>query len=270
MTDLLAAGIEATRELLPGYTLLRTVNQGSVFDVHEVWSEERHCRCAAKTVTPSRAHESRARKRLLREARLLSRLSHPHIVRAYEIHREPEPVLILEALPGMTLEYWLSETERLAVNDVVHLGEHLCSAVSYLHNNGVLHLDLKPGNLLCSGGLVRVIDLSLARAPGRGRRGAGTHIYLAPEQALGDELSEASDAWGIGVVLWEAAAGRPPFDRPEDDRDAYEQLRRRAEPVGHFADLPQPLARVVDGCLEPKPEDRPSVAEISSVIDRFL
>jgi serine/threonine protein kinase len=270
MSDLLAAELEAAPELLPGYTVLRTVNQGGVYDVHEVWSHERHCRCAAKAVTPARLHESRARRRLLREGRLLTRLSHPHIVRAYEVHREPQPVLVLEALPGMTLEYWLSEVEQLAVGDLVHLGEHLCSAITYLHNNGVLHLDLKPGNLLCSFGVVRVIDLSLARPPGKGTRGAGTHIYLAPEQALGEELSAASDAWGIGVVLWEAAAGRPPFERPEDDRDAYEQLRRRAEPVGRFADLPGPLARVIDRCLEPQPEDRPSVAEIWSVIDRFL
>jgi serine/threonine protein kinase len=254
----------AGEELAPGYVVLRTVSAGSLFDVHEVWSEERQCCCAAKVIRPDRVDEPKARSRLLREGELLTRLTHPHIVRAYELREDPEPLLVLEALPGMTLEYWLSEVERLDVADLAHLGDHLCSAVGYLHRCHVLHLDLKPGNLLCSYGVVRVIDLSLARRPGRGHRGAGTHVYLAPEQATGAGVSAATDSWGIGVVLWEAAAGRRAFERPADD--GYEQLRRRATPVAAERDLPAELADVIDRCLDPLPAGRPRVAEISAVV----
>ena len=270
MTDLALDRPVAGDELAPGYTILRTVNQGSLFDVHEVWSEERHTRCAAKVIRPDRVHEPKARRRLLGEAHLVMRLTHPHVVRAYELCREPQPTLILEALPGMTLEYWLSEVERLEQNDLVHLAEHLCSAVTYLHNCGVLHLDLKPGNLLCSYGVVRVIDLSLARPPGRGHRGAGTHVYLAPEQALGEIVGAWSDVWGIGAVLWQAATGRRPFERPSDDRNAYEQLRRRAEPVAAYRELPADLTAAIDGCLEQLPANRPTVGELSQVVERYL
>lgn len=258
-------------ELAPGYVVLRTVSAGSLFDVHEVWSEERHCCCAAKVIRPDRVGEAKARRRLIREGELLMRFTHPHIVRAYELREDPEPLLVLEALPGMTVEYLLSEVERLDVDDLAHLGEHLCSAITYLHKNQVLHLDLKPGNLLCSFGLIRVIDLSLARRPGRGHRGAGTHVYLAPEQATGDGVSAASDAWGIGVVLWEAAAGKRAFDRPADDPDDYEQLRRRAGPIrAEREDVPASLADVIDRCLDPDPAARPRIAEISSVVQGLL
>jgi len=253
-------------EVAPGYTVLRKVADSGTFVVYEVWSEERHCRCVAKVVAPERRHDGKTRRRLVAEGELLLRLAHPHIVRAYELHEEPETVLILEALPGMTLEYWLSELEQLELGDLVLLGEQVCSAIAYLHEHGVLHLDLKPGNLLCSYGVVRTIDLSLARPPGRGHRGAGTHVYLAPEQALGEMVTAATDAWGIGAVLWEAAAGRRPFERPEDP-SAYEQLQRRAEPVGWYREVPPDLEAVIDGCLEPLPAARPSIAEIWAVVD---
>jgi serine/threonine protein kinase len=256
-------------ELAPGYRILQTVSSSDTFVVHEVWSEERHCRCAAKVLAPQRLEHERTRARLLREGALLLGFAHPHLVRAYEVREEPQPLLILEALPGMTLEYWLSEAERLETGDLVHLAEHLCSAVSYLHHHELLHLDLKPGNLLCSYGVVRLIDLSLARPPGPGRRGAGTHVYLAPEQALGNGLSPATDVWGIGVVLWESAAGRRPFSRPADP-EAYEQLERRADPVGSFVNLPRELESLIDACLEPAPGDRPSITDIWAVIEPML
>lgn len=263
--DVLASG----GELAPGYTVLRLVNRGRVFDVYEVWSIERHCRCAAKVLRPDTLHETKRRRRLLEEGRLLLGLSHPHIVRGYELRERPQPVLITEALPGKTVSRLLSEKGRLSAPDVARLGEHVCSAISYLHTRGILHLDLKPGNLLASYGIVRVIDLSLARRPGRGHRGAGTHAYLAPEQAVGRFVSAATDVWGIGTVLWEGAAGRPPFRRPQDP-DAYEQLERRAEPIGSMRRMPKALAAGIDACLDPEPRGRPTVRQLAELVDSFL
>jgi eukaryotic-like serine/threonine-protein kinase len=256
-------------ELVPGYTVLRLGSRGSLFDVYEVWSVTRHCRCAAKVLRPHRRAEPKGRRRLLREGRVLMGLSHPSIVRAYELRNRPEPVLIMEALPGMTVEYWLEQQGRLTTSNLVHLGDHLTSAVAYLHTQRILHLDLKPGNLVASGGIVRVIDFSLARAPGRGRAGMGTHIYLAPEQALGRMLGPAADVWGIGVVLWEAATGHPPFEYP-DDHEVYDQLLRRATSVRRSRRLPRGLADGIDACLEPEPAQRPTVRELAELFDSLL
>lgn len=261
--------IPAGSELAPGYTVLRLGSRGSLFDVYEVWSVERHCRCAAKVLRPHRRDEPKGRRRLFREGRLLLGLSHPNIVRAYELRDRPDPVLVMEALPGMTVQYWLEENGRLTTPNLLHLGEHLASAVTYLHRRRILHLDLKPGNLLVSGGLIRLIDFSLARAPGRGHPGLGTHIYLAPEQALGRMLGAPADVWGIGVVLWEAAAGLPPFEYP-DDSDAYEQLTRRATSIRRERRLPAALADGIDACLEPEPRQRPTVRELAELFDSLL
>jgi serine/threonine protein kinase len=220
-------------------------------------------------VRPDRLTEGKGQRRLLREGRLLLSLGHPNILRAYELFQRPQPVLVTEALPGMTIGYWIEEHGALKREDIVHVGIHVSSALSYLHGQGVLHLDLKPGNLLASYGIVRVIDFSLSRKPGRASRGAGTHIYLAPEQARGQSIGPATDVWGLGTVLWEAAAGRPPFSRPEDD-DAYEQLQRRAESIRKHRRLPADLAEAIDACLEPAPSERPSLRELAELFDSHL
>lgn len=256
-------------DLVPGHTVLQLAHRSRLFDVYEVWSVDRHCRCAAKVVRPDRLPERKGQRRLLREGRLLLSLSHPNILRAYELFQRPQPVLIAEALPGMTIGYWIDEHGPLKREDIVHLGIHVSSALSYLHGNGVLHLDLKPGNLLASYGIVRVIDFSLSRKPGRASRGAGTHIYLAPEQARGQAISAATDVWGLGTVLWEAAAGRPPFSRPEAD-DTYEQLERRADPIRKQRRLPADLAEAIDACLDPMPAERPSLRELAELFDSYL
>jgi serine/threonine protein kinase len=259
----------AESELAPGYTVLELAHRSRMFDVYEVWSAERHCRCAAKIVRPDRESEVKASRRLLREGRLLLELSHPNILRAYELLHRPRPVLVTEALPGMTIGYWVEENGPLPEGDLLHLATHIISALSYLHENDVLHLDVKPDNLLASYGIVRLIDFSLARSPGRGHRGAGTHAYLAPEQALGRRVTPAADVWGLGAVLWEAAAGRPAFDRPADD-DAYDQLERRADPVGTYRQLPPGIGEAIDACLDPDPALRPGLSELAGHFDPSL
>jgi serine/threonine protein kinase len=250
--------------------VLRHINRSRRYDVYEVWSVERRCRCAAKTVRPDRVHEEKGHRRLRQEGTLLLGLTHPNIVRAYELTAGPQPVLILEALPGMTLGCYIDDNGEMELSDVVHVGEHLCSAAAYLHHNGILHLDLKPGNLLCSFGILRAIDLSLAQAPGPVKRGIGTHKYLAPEQALGATVDERADVWGIGVVLWEVATGRSAFRRLGDDEERYDQLERRAESVRTHRELPRALADGIDSCLEPDPANRPSVRALAELIDQYI
>ena len=139
---------------------------------------------------------------------MLTRLSHPHLVRAYETFEQPQPVLILETLTGATLDYLIGEKGRLRLADIAILGSHLCSAMHYLHRQGWLHLDLKPTNIISACGLAKVIDLSLAHQPGRSRRVMGTRLYMAPEQVRRELLSEATDVWGIGGCCSRRRPGR--------------------------------------------------------------
>jgi serine/threonine protein kinase len=266
----------------PGYRTIELLRRGGDLDVYDVWSEERACRCVIKAVRPDRLRRDGAGSRLLDEGRLLCRLTHPHIVRAYEVAEEPFPMVVLETLAGETLGHMIDRGAALSVPELAQLGLHLCSAIRYLHGHGVLHLDLKPSNVIAECGRAKLIDLSVARPPGPAHAGIGTHYYLSPEQARGGELGPAADVWGIGVVLFEAATGEPAFDDPEADGEDsdydesvsesldegdYLQLAATAPRIDEVRPLPRELADLVAACLDPAPERRPSVDELMRALE---
>jgi eukaryotic-like serine/threonine-protein kinase len=257
----------------PGYETIELLRRGRDLDVYDAWSEERACRVVIKAVRPDRLGQEGPAERLLEEGRLLSRLTHPHIVRAYEVIDEPVPMVVMETLAGETLGHMIEvRGVELSAPELAQLGLHLASAVRYLHRHGVLHLDLKPSNVIAECGRAKLIDLSVARPPGQAHAGIGTHYYLSPEQARGGELGPAADVWGIGVVLFEAATGEPAFDDPEapDDESAgetldesdYPQLAAPARRVDELRPLPAALVELVAACLAPEPERRPTVDEL--------
>jgi eukaryotic-like serine/threonine-protein kinase len=196
-----------------GYELLELLSSGHAYDVYDAWSHERGCRVVIRV-----ARERRHRRALRREGRLLQRLTHPHIVRAYETRRD---MVVLETLSGATLSRLL-EDGPLERGDALEMGRQLCSAVRYLHRHGWLHLDVKPSNLIADGGRLKLIDLSIAQRPGRIDAGTGSDGYMAPEQEDGGVVGPATDVWGIGRVLQEAGVEVPclqpdPADRPSVD-----------------------------------------------------
>jgi eukaryotic-like serine/threonine-protein kinase len=257
------------------YELLDHIHRSRGFDVYDAWSGERHCRCVIKAPRPDRVDDQLLLRRLEREGRLLCGLTHPHILRGYEVLPAPAPAVVTETLRGETLSHMLAAPTRLSAAEAAVLGLQLCSAIAYLHEQGYLHLDLKPSNIVIDAGRAIVVDLSIAQSPGQGSPGLGTWCYLAPEQALGTRLGPAADVWGIGAVLFEALTGRGPFEGAEDEEetydtgeepDVYPQLTARAPLVGSVRGVAASLARVVDSCLEPDAPRRPSVAEVAAAL----
>ena len=247
------------------YEIVEHLSRSKTLDVYDVYSERRDCRCIAKALIPERAGDERARRRLYEEARLLLRLAHPHIVRAYELIECPEPVLILETLTGETLGHLIGRSpRRLPATELAFLGMHLCSALRYLHGEDVVHLDVKPSNVICDRGFAKLIDLSIARPPGVYKSGIGTRQYMAPEQVSGAEFTFATDAWGVGATLFHAATGAAPF--PDGD-----QLERRAEPVrARRPRLHAAVADAIDAALDPEPKARPSIGELADAFDEAV
>jgi eukaryotic-like serine/threonine-protein kinase len=271
--------------IAPGYTVVAHVRRGDDFDVYEAWSATRYSRCVVKTPRPDRTAEASVRRALVREGRLLRAACHPHLVRAYDLHapRGGRPALVLEALPGPSLKDVLEQHRRLPAPMLALLATHLCSAARYLHDRGHLHLDIKPSNVVISGGLARLIDLGLSRSPGPCRAGVGTARSMAPEQARGGHVSAATDVWGIGLVLYEAATGHRPFGDGDDDRTCtcgdpaciwreprFLQLERRAPRVRARRRLPLTAAATIDACLAPEPADRPSLEALDAALAGLL
>lgn len=259
------------------YTLVEHLSRGNVLDVYTAWSTERDCLCVAKMLRPDRCDERRNRESLIHEGRLLTALCHPHLVHGYEIIPEAvitadghtSPVVVMETLTGATLSH-LIETERptgMDTQDAALLGRQLSAALHYLHGQGLLHLDLKPSNIVCSAGKAILLDLSLAQSPGSCVAGAGTVEYMAPEQLMGDAVDAPTDVWGLGGVLYRALTGRRPFPRPNGPRLA-----------GCTADL-TPLDRagidprlrgLVTRCLAVTPSERPTLTDVRRTFDAIL
>ena len=223
------------------------------------------------------------RHHLAREARLLLSLSHPHLVRAYDYIVPTDgqpPLLVLENLTGATLSYLLDggreRPARLGAADLGHLGQHLCSALRYLHSRDHLHLDVKPSNIIASDGVARLIDLSLARRPGRYAAGIGTPGYMSPEQVCGGHLGPPADVWGIGLVLYQAATGFQPFDLPDSSTSAgsntctmarcHALLSRPAPKIRARRRLPTEVAEVIDACLRREPDQRPTLERLDAAL----
>lgn len=278
-----------------GYEVLGLLDRTGWLDVYDSWSEERACRCVIKVVRPDLHDDPDVAGRLLREGRWLRDFTHPHLARAYETFTEPEPLVVMETLTGETLDHLLGRLRRRpTATDVALLGVQLCSAVHYLHGRGLLHLDLKPSNVVVDRGHAKVLDLSTARPPGDAPSGVGTFGYLSPEQARGGVLTAAADVWGIGATLYEVAGGEGPFHRgekgertergeEEDEGDdargtygrttgdrRYPQLEAAAPPIASLRRLPRPLSAAIDGCLSPDPADRPTVAELAAALTALL
>jgi serine/threonine protein kinase len=265
------AAIRPGARLARGYEVIAHLRRGRDLDVYDVWSEERDCRCIAKVARPNRRRHQPTRRRLRSEGRLLLSLAHPHIVRAYELIERPDPVLILETIDGETVDHMVGRRrQRLPAVDIAYLGMHLCSAVQFLHRHRIIHMDLKPSNVISDMGQAKLLDLSIARPPQRVRPGIGTARYMAPEQAHGGEVGPHTDVWGIGAVLFEAAAGAPPFGQ-----EGVGSLNGSAESsvsqsVRRHRRLPPDLAQAIDGCLGMRPANRLGLKELSGRLDRFV
>ena len=258
-------------QLPAGYHFLEHLSRGNELDVWAAWSEERDCSCIVKMLRPDRASDHRSRDRLLWEGRLITELNHPHLVRGYELLETvgsmgtSGPMLVMETLTGATLSC-LIETEHpdgMDPGDVALLGLHLCAILHYLHGRGVLHLDLKPSNIVCEAGKAVLLDLSLAQPPGPCSAGMGTVEYMAPEQVTGGVVDQATDVWGLGGVLYRAMTGRRPFPstgrpRSPGDRIDLAPLRRTGKPPA--------LREMVIACFEERTEDRPDLTDIQAAL----
>jgi eukaryotic-like serine/threonine-protein kinase len=225
--------------------------------------------------------------RIKREAQLMGRLGdHPHIVSLYDIGEEHgQPYLVSQLMSGGDVEGLIENApeHRLPIPDSLKIVEQVCRALEYAHRHGVIHRDLKPGNVwLTSDGTAKLGDFGLAMALDRTRLSmagmiVGTVAYMPPEQALGRPSDSRSDLYSLGAMLYELVTGRPPF--LGDDPVAIISQHINTQPVAptwHTPELPRPLEQLILSLLAKAPDDRPESASevreqleaIRSVLDQ--
>jgi eukaryotic-like serine/threonine-protein kinase len=271
-------GFDGGAAIAPGRTVLRELGGGSRYEALLVWDERLFAIMVAKVLRPDQAADAHALRELRREAEALERLAHPVIVRGFDAVLDgPRPHLLIEHLEGPTLRRVIKKGGPLPLQQALPLALHVAAALHYMALEGMVHLDVKPDNIVM-GVPPRLIDLSIAcglERAARLRGPIGTDSYMAPEQCVRQgSMGSACDVFGLGATLFHALTGRKPFPRKPAARDSEDPFVRfpqlTEEPLPMPECVPARLARLVARMLDRDPASRPSPAEVASALEPLV
>lgn len=240
---------------LAHYEVLEVLGKGAFGTVLKAFDEKLERIVAIKVLAMEMASTSPARKRFLREARASAAIRHENVINIYAVEDQPLPFLVMEYIPGETLQQRLDNTGPFPAEEVLRLGRQLAEGLAAAHDQDLIHRDIKPANILLEGAAhdrVKITDFGLARAADDAsvtQSGliAGTPMYMAPEQALGQKLDQRADLFSLGSVFYQMVSGRPPFRAAS----TLAVLKRVTE------DTPRPITEII-------PETPPWLCDIIS------
>jgi TolB-like protein len=269
---------------LSHYHITAAIGAGGMGEVYRANDTKLGRDVALKVLSAQMAHDPNRLARFQREARSVAALNHPHIVTIFSVE-EAEGVhfLTMELVEGQSLER-LIPAGGLPVERIVEIASALADALTAAHEKGIVHRDLKPANvMLTDDGRVKVLDFGLAKDvradkssdvtqtfAGQTAMGVvmGTPTYMSPEQVAGRVLDHRTDIFSLGVILYEMASGRRPFEGASSAELASAILRDTPRPLSEFrADLPEELGMLIQRCLDKDPQDRfPSARDLRDAL----
>jgi WD40 repeat protein len=266
---------------LAHFDVMRVLGRGGMGVVLEAFDSKLQRHVALKVLDPDLAYDELSRQRFCREARSAASITHENVVAVYQVEKAAGdhnlPYLVMQLISGESLEQRLTREKKLPMREIVRIAMEASHGLVAAHAQGLIHRDIKPGNILLEGpeNRVKLTDFGLARVvddPRLTRTGfvTGTPLYMAPEQARGDqEVDYRSDLFSFGAILYEMCAGEPPFA----GNSALAILRQIAD-VKHRPlrevnpEIPEWLAHTIDTLLEKKPEDRiQSASHLAELLD---
>ena len=210
------------------------------------------------------ANDEDAVKRFNREAKAVTSLSHPNIVSIYDVENEGEfYYLILEYVEGMTLKDYMIKNPRMPIETIVHIAKQIAAGLSHAHQNGIIHRDIKPQNILMNENLTcKITDFGIARAYGdttltQTNQMLGTVYYLSPEQARGNVATAQSDIYSLGILIFEMITGQIPFKGESAVAIALKHLQEELPEIDKYRDhVPQSVKNIVLQATMKNPNER--------------
>lgn len=252
---------------LGGYTLQTCVALGHTGFVFRAWDARLDRPVAIKVLAPSLAEDATRRRQFLNEARMASRIRHPHVVTIFHVSEEDTSGLVyfvMEWIPGTTLQNWLEQNPKRSDDLVLSMLDQIVQGVTAIHAAGIVHRDLKPGNVLRdeSSGQLVIVDFGLAfEGHSDADLVAGTPLYMAPEQLLSGKVTFRSDLFSLGAITFLLVYRRHPFSGGTLAEVTARMMRETLE-------LPESAGACEDGlrtvwrtCLAAEPENRYATAE---------
>ncbi|MDQ1636146.1 MAG: eukaryotic-like serine/threonine-protein kinase [Frankiaceae bacterium] len=285
MTAPTASGTPGGRLLGGRYELGGLLGHGGMAEVYRAADTRLGRDVAIKVLRNDLARDPTFLSRFRREAQAAASLNHPMIVAVYDTGQDngvtpPLPYIVMEYIKGPTLREVLQSEGRITPQRASEIVAEVCSALEYSHRAGIIHRDIKPGNVMLTvDGAVKVMDFGIARAVAATTSTVtataavmGTAQYLSPEQARGENVDARSDLYSAGVLFYELLTGHPPFTGDSPVAIAYQHVREDpAPPSTSEPDLPPDLDAVVLKALAKNPDNRyQSAQEMRDDLDRVL
>src|SRR3974390_2508586 len=262
--------VQTSRVFSNRYELTHLIARGGMAQVYRARDRLLDRPVALKVLFPELSVDRAFVERFRREAQAAANLSHPNIVPVFDWGEDDGTYfIVMEFVDGRPLSAVLRDPQRLPPGQIAQIGASVAAALAFAHRHGVVHRDVKPGHVLITPeGEVKVTDFGIARAVNTEesltQTGAvmGTAAYFSPEQAEGKGVDARSDIYSLGVVLYEMAAGRPPFSGDSPVAVASKHVRDHPLlPHQINATVPPALEAVVMKAMAKNPEDRYAHAE---------
>ncbi len=246
------------------YEVIREIGRGGMAEVYLARDQLLDRPVAVKVLHREFARDPQFVERFRREAQAAAALNHPNVVAVYDWGQEAgTSFIVMEYVDGRPLSDIVREGGARDPRTAARIAAHVAAALSFAHQRGLVHRDVKPGNILITpSGQVKVADFGIARfraTDGLTQTGAvmGTATYFSPEQAQGLDVDGRSDVYSLGVVLYEMLAGAPPFRNDNPVAVAYQHVSEEPEPLGRRAPgVPVPLQQITMRALVKDPERR--------------
>ena len=262
MTDV--TGSTLADALCDRYTLERELGRGGMATVY-LAHDLRHDRPVALKVLDPALGAALGTDRFLREIRLTARLEHPHILPVFDSGEVAGHLwYTMPYIEGESLQDRLGRDHRLPLDEALRITLEVAEALGYAHAHGVVHRDIKPGNVMLDGRHARLGDFGIARAaevaagtdPTEPGLALGTPAYMSPEQATGGRVDGRTDVYALGCLLYEMLAGEPPFTGPTSQAIVAKHLLSPVPLLTTVRDVPAPVAAAVGRALAKEPADR--------------